>query len=98
MAADGVTNGTANGNQRPELQRPRASQHPSWSGLILRQPGKDDTDFEPPSLEWLAGTWHFTHSTLPIWKDKRNVRVWISAPFQLSHYDADANLVCLFGR
>lgn len=28
-----------------------------------------------PAPEWLQGTWHVTHSTLPIWKTKRNVRI-----------------------
>ncbi|KAI9657339.1 MAG: hypothetical protein M1821_003019 [Bathelium mastoideum] len=32
-------------------------------------------DFHPPSLEWLKGTWIVTHSTLPMWKTKRNVRI-----------------------
>ena len=61
---------------RPELLRPRASQHPSWSGLILRRPGQEDAaTFQAPDVRWLNGTWHITHSTLPIWKDKRNVRI-----------------------
>ena len=30
---------------------------------------------DPPSVDWLAGTWHITHSSLPMWKSKRNVRV-----------------------
>ncbi|EJD39460.1 hypothetical protein AURDEDRAFT_139283 [Auricularia subglabra TFB-10046 SS5] len=29
----------------------------------------------PPPLEWLAGTWHVTHSTLPMWRAKRNVAI-----------------------
>jgi hypothetical protein len=29
----------------------------------------------PPTPEWLAGTWHVTHSTLPMWKSKSNVRI-----------------------
>lgn len=28
-----------------------------------------------PSIPWLAKTWHVTHSTLPMWKSKRNVRI-----------------------
>lgn len=30
---------------------------------------------EPPSIDWLVGTWHVTHATLPMWKSKRNVRI-----------------------
>ncbi|KAJ5106910.1 hypothetical protein N7456_003585 [Penicillium angulare] len=29
----------------------------------------------PPTNEFIAGTWHVTHSTLPMWKDKRNVNI-----------------------
>lgn len=29
--------------------------------------------FDPPPVEWLTGRWHVTHSSLPLWKDKRNV-------------------------
>ncbi|KAH7081406.1 hypothetical protein BKA63DRAFT_503746 [Paraphoma chrysanthemicola] len=27
----------------------------------------------PPTLSWLTGPWHVTHSTLPMWKKNRNV-------------------------
>jgi len=29
----------------------------------------------PPTVRWLAGTWHVTHSTLPMWKKARNVNI-----------------------
>ncbi|KAK8230770.1 hypothetical protein HDK90DRAFT_512889 [Phyllosticta capitalensis] len=29
----------------------------------------------PPSPAFLAGTWHVTHSTLPMWSSKRNVTI-----------------------
>ena len=29
----------------------------------------------PPTNDWLIGTWHVTHSSLPLWKDKRNVTI-----------------------
>ncbi|KAK4697704.1 hypothetical protein P7C71_g421, partial [Lecanoromycetidae sp. Uapishka_2] len=28
-----------------------------------------------PTTSWLSGTWHVTHSTLPMWKSKRNVTI-----------------------
>jgi hypothetical protein len=31
--------------------------------------------FNPPSREWIEGKWYVTHSTLPLWKDKRNVNI-----------------------
>ena len=34
-----------------------------------------DTDFTPPTTEWMSGTWHVTHSTLPMWKNNRNVTI-----------------------
>ncbi|KAF2853993.1 hypothetical protein T440DRAFT_296215 [Plenodomus tracheiphilus IPT5] len=29
----------------------------------------------PPTLTWLSGPWNVTHSTLPMWKKSRNVRI-----------------------
>ncbi|KAH9861636.1 hypothetical protein J1614_011388 [Plenodomus biglobosus] len=29
----------------------------------------------PPTLQWLSGPWNVTHSTLPMWKKARNVRI-----------------------
>ncbi|KAL4909153.1 hypothetical protein BDW74DRAFT_78042 [Aspergillus multicolor] len=29
----------------------------------------------PPSNDFIIGTWHVTHSSLPLWKDKRNVNI-----------------------
>ncbi|KAJ8515887.1 hypothetical protein ONZ45_g6750 [Pleurotus djamor] len=29
----------------------------------------------PPEVSFLSGTWHVTHSTLPMWKTKRNVSI-----------------------
>lgn len=45
---------------------------------IFRAPSRsrsaeDDTAFTPPSLDFLHGAWHVTHSTLPMWKSNRNV-------------------------
>lgn len=31
--------------------------------------------FETPSIRWMTETWHVTHSSLPMWKSKRNVRI-----------------------
>lgn len=38
-------------------------------------PAKPPPDFQLPSIPWLTETWHVTHSTLPMWKGKRNVRI-----------------------
>lgn len=32
----------------------------------------------PPAPAWLAGRWHVTHSTLPMWRSKRNVAITYS--------------------
>ncbi|KAL4788308.1 hypothetical protein BJX76DRAFT_173682 [Aspergillus varians] len=29
----------------------------------------------PPTHDFIMGTWHVTHSSLPLWKDKRNVNI-----------------------
>ncbi|KIW00549.1 uncharacterized protein PV09_07904 [Verruconis gallopava] len=29
----------------------------------------------PPTVEWMSGTWHVTHSTLSMWKDRFGVRI-----------------------
>ncbi|KAI4174256.1 MAG: hypothetical protein LQ343_002394 [Gyalolechia ehrenbergii] len=31
--------------------------------------------FKPPPPHWLSGTWHVTHSSLPMWKSARNVSI-----------------------
>lgn len=43
--------------------------------ITLRPPGRETPTFVAPTTDWLAGTWHITHSTLPMWKSKRNVTI-----------------------
>lgn len=31
--------------------------------------------YQSPTIAWLTETWHVTHSTLPMWKSKRNVKI-----------------------
>ncbi|KAK4502343.1 hypothetical protein PRZ48_005768 [Zasmidium cellare] len=49
------------------------------ASILLRpptfSPAKSPADFQLPSVAWLTETWHVTHSTLPMWKTKRNVRI-----------------------
>lgn len=49
------------------------------SAITLRPPTFSSTpqpkDRSNPSIPWLAEAWHITHSTLPMWKSKRNVRI-----------------------
>lgn len=33
------------------------------------------TSFAPPDVSFLQGTWHVTHSTLPMWKKNKNVKI-----------------------
>ncbi|MCJ1364702.1 hypothetical protein MMC16_003817 [Acarospora aff. strigata] len=50
--------------------------------VTLRPPSVSQASqgsFNPPPLDWLLGTWHVAHSTLPMWKSKRNVRIAYSA-------------------
>ena len=45
--------------------------------ITLRPPtfskAKAPAEYRGPSIPWLCETWHVTHSTLPMWKSKRNV-------------------------
>ena len=47
--------------------------------ITLRPPtfskAKQPPDHKNPTIDWLSETWHVTHSTLPMWKNKRNVRI-----------------------
>jgi hypothetical protein len=47
--------------------------------LIIRPPtfskATIPATFVLPTVEWLTETWHVTHSSLPMWKSKRNVRI-----------------------
>lgn len=50
-------------------------------GVSLRSASKYTTktqspiSFVAPPLEWLQGTWSVTHSTLPMWRKAKNVRI-----------------------
>ncbi|MCJ1481718.1 hypothetical protein MMC06_001877 [Schaereria dolodes] len=46
--------------------------------ITLRSPGASSplqSHSTPPTTAWLSGTWQVTHSTLPMWKSKRNVNI-----------------------
>lgn len=47
--------------------------------LVFRAPSVSNVppnaNFKIPSVDFLHGTWHVTHSTLPMWKSNRNVRI-----------------------
>ena len=38
-------------------------------------PAKAPPTYQNPSIAWLTETWNVTHSTLPMWKSKKNVRI-----------------------
>src|ERR1700742_2556575 len=45
------------------------------TGLNFRAPTTSpgpSSDFVPPSVSFLQGKWHVTHSTLPMWKKNQN--------------------------
>lgn len=56
-----------------------SSSPPERTGLNFRSPSTSITstpsDFVPPSVSFLQGLWHVTHSTLPMWKSNRNVTI-----------------------
>lgn len=47
--------------------------------ITLRPPtfssAKPPSDYKNPTIAWLSEEWHVTHSTLPMWRKKRNVRI-----------------------
>ncbi|KAK4542494.1 hypothetical protein LTR36_006746 [Oleoguttula mirabilis] len=47
--------------------------------ITLRPPtfsaAKAPSAYTNPTIAWLSETWHVTHSTLPMWRSKRNVRI-----------------------
>jgi len=51
------------------------------SPIVLRSPLKyrdsnsSPSNFTTPPLEWLQATWYVTHSTLPMWRKAKNVRI-----------------------
>ena len=49
------------------------------ASITLRPPtfskAKQPQEHKNPTIAWLSETWHVTHSTLPMWKNKRNVRI-----------------------
>lgn len=51
--------------------------HPS-SASPAPDHSSSSSSYTAPSLKWLHGTWSVTHSTLPMWKTKRNVRITYS--------------------
>lgn len=60
---------------------PAPLQPSSSISISLRSPKKykpklpSSTAFTSPPLEWLEGTWSVTHSTLPMWRKAKNVRI-----------------------
>lgn len=61
--------------------------------IQLRPPTSSaiSSDFTPPSIEWISGTWHVTHSTLPMWKKSRNVTITYE-PFDTSSLNNSTKL------
>lgn len=48
--------------------------------IILRAPATTlPKTFVAPSIQFMSGTWHVTHSTLPMWSKSRNVRITYAA-------------------
>ncbi len=55
----------------PSNHPPITLRPPTTTSSTQQQP----PSFTPPTPQWLSGTWHVTHSTLPMWKTKRNVAI-----------------------
>jgi len=64
----------------PSDTKPAADTGKARSDISLRSPRKygikeEGEAWVPPPLEWLEGTWAVTHSTLPMWRKAKNVRI-----------------------
>lgn len=61
------------------LHRLQHSEYRTMAAITMRppsfSPAKPPPGYASPSIAWLTETWHVTHSTLPMWKSKRNVRI-----------------------
>ncbi|KAJ8609100.1 hypothetical protein MRB53_039299 [Persea americana] len=64
-------NSAATNDSTPVILRPPPSSQLQQSP----QPSSQAKSFHLPDPSWFHGTWHVTHSTLPLWRDKRNVRI-----------------------
>ncbi|KZF21741.1 hypothetical protein L228DRAFT_283871 [Xylona heveae TC161] len=58
--------------------------------IVLRAPSvhagsHQAASLPAPPMDWLCGTWTVTHSTLPMWKSKRNVRITYTAVPAAAH-------------
>lgn len=54
------------------------------SSITIRAPTVCPSSWTAPPLSFLVGTWFVTHSTLPMWKTKKNVNIHYSALEALS--------------
>ncbi|KAH7346757.1 hypothetical protein BKA65DRAFT_585813 [Rhexocercosporidium sp. MPI-PUGE-AT-0058] len=84
--ADPIPNPT-NGIAQPPPSTTVEAQVEIPTTVILRAPsiynkqttttttGAGVPKWHPPPLEWLARTWTVTHSTLPMWRKAKNVRI-----------------------
>lgn len=61
--------------------QPSDSSAPAASPIALRlptvytTPSTATTAHTAPAPDWIAGRWYVTHSSLPLWKDKRDVTI-----------------------
>lgn len=49
------------------------------SSSTSTQPSSGSSAFQPPSSEQLLGKWFIVHTSLPFWRDKRNISIIYSA-------------------
>lgn len=60
--------------------------------ISLRKAGAPaPKDWQPPSLAWLAGAWHITHSTLPYRTNQRNARIMLKIALDGRSYNSEAS-------
>jgi hypothetical protein len=65
------------------------------SSHMIKDASEVSTTIDAPTYDWLAGTWHVSYSSLPLWKGKQNVRITYkllpgyiaSVPDRMPHLD-----------
>ncbi|KAF8863966.1 hypothetical protein BDZ45DRAFT_582855 [Acephala macrosclerotiorum] len=67
MVAERLGGGWGEGGSKIHLRAPKRYQK------TYERDGEGE--WEAPSLEWLERTWTVTHSTLPMWRKAKNVRI-----------------------
>jgi len=54
----------------PEITLRSPSAH-----TYVSQQANGSTELKAPTFDWISGSWYVSYTSLPLWKDKQNVRI-----------------------